>query len=264
MGKKNGNVRMLILMISAALFVVFAVSVVAYLAGRQPGGQGVTLPPADWNSGSDNPSLFDGFVTVTQDNAAQLVLSLERPDSYCQTLTQTAVSGRQTTRMTTELWVSEGVWRIITSTGRQVRNVLTDGKTAYLWYQDDLRRVRSVTLPQDVTPDDLAGILTYEMIGRLPAEEIVQAEYRLLEELDSVPTLFVSCKNEALVETKFWVDLATGLLCKAESVLADDQVSQLIQTDLVVLDRSDQALRSQLLLPDGTDPFTASGEKPQG
>ncbi len=256
MDRKKENLRTLILMVSAALFVVLVVAVFAFFSTSRSSGDGVTLPQDDWQAG-DLPALSDDFITVTPDNAADVVRSLSRPGSYRQTLTQTTYSGSSSSRQTTELWVCDGVWKIAAAAGGQTKHILTDGITAHLWYQDDSRRVRSVTLPQGMIPDDLAGIMTYETIGNLSAEEILRAEYCQPEDLGGVPCLFVASKNEAGLETRFWVDLSTGLLCKAESLQGENTVFRLVQTELVIMDRTDEALQSHLLLPDKSNPFTS-------
>lgn len=256
MDKKKENLRTLILVVSAALFVVLLVSVFAFFANNRSSGDGVTLPPDDWQT-EDLTALSGNFVTVTPDNAADVVSSLTRPGSYRQTLSMTTYSGQSSSRQTTELWVCDGVWKIAVAAGGQTKHILTDGITAHLWYQDDSRRVRSVTLPQDMTPDDLAGIMTYETIGNLAATEILRAEYCQPEDLDGVPCLFVASMNDAGLETRFWVDLSTGLLCKAESLQGENTVFRLVQTELVMMDRTDEALQSHLLLPDKSNPFTS-------
>lgn len=265
MENRNGRFRTLILMITAALFVVLGISVVAFLSSREGSRDAITLPPEGWQPSDEmNASAGEGFVTVTKENAGQVVLDLKRPDCYHQTLSQTTSSDAASGHEITEIWVCGGVQKIVTTSGGQKRHILTDGKTAYLWYQDENWRVDSVTLPEGVTPDDLSGVLTYESIADIPPEEIREAAYQVLTELSDAPCLYVASENGAGVTTRFWVDLSTGLLCRAESLLSDSRVYLLEQTGLSVLAQNDAALQKQMLLPDGTQPlFTASEETPQ-
>ena len=136
--------------------------------------------------------------------------------------------------------------------------------TAYLWYRDETWRVESVALPEGVSPDDLAGILTYESIADIPAGEVRAAEYVLLAEQNAAPCLYVEAQGEKGPANRFWVDLATGLLCLADCAMDGSEIYRLEQTGLSVLESFDEELHRQMLLPNGTDPFaTASAETPQ-
>lgn len=265
MENRNGKIRTLILMLAAALFVVLGILLAVFLSGRQNNRNTITLPPDSWQSSEEaDASTSAGFVTVTKENAGLVVQGLNRPEHYHQTLVQTTFSGDASGRETTEIWVSGGVRKIVTHSAGQRRHILTDGKTAYIWYQDESWRVEKLILPDGVTPDDLSGVMTYESICELPASQIREAEYQVLAALNDAPCLYVASENETAVVVQCWVDLSTGLLCRAQSLLEDSPIYLLEQTGLSILAEEDAALRKQILLPDGTKPgFTASEETPQ-
>ena len=114
-------------------------------------------------------------------------------------------------------------------------------------------------MPEGISVDDLSGILTYESVLDLTPDEITEAEYIQLSDQNNAPCLLVSSKAEDGVVTKLWIDLTTGLLCKAEQKESDQLLYSLHQTDLVLLDATDAALNGQMLLPDGSNPFTIAG-----
>lgn len=256
MENRNGKIRTLILIITAALFVVSAIALLAFLGSRDADWPKIALPPEGWQSGDSSLLPGDGFVTVTTENAGQVVENLKRPDYYHHILAQTTTADSAAGRQTTDIWFFDGVWKIITTTDGQTRHVLTDGKSAYLWYRDESWRVESVVLPEGISPDDLAGILTYESIVDIPAEEIVAAEYVLLTEQSSAPCLYVETQYGEGSANRFWVDLATGLLCRADCFLDGTESYHLEQTGLSILEQTDENLLRQMLLPDGTDPFS--------
>lgn len=264
MENRNGKFRTLVLIITAALLVVLAISLVAFFGNRESDRNGITLPPEGWQSAEEALTPGEGFVTVTTDNAAQIVENLKRPEYYHQTLLQTTTANTSSARQTTDIWAYGDVWKIVTTGGGQTRHILTDGVTAYLWYRDETWRVESVTLPEGVSPDDLAGILTYESIADIPAGEIRAAEYVLLSEQNGAPCLYVEAKGTDGTANRFWVDLATGLLCLADCSMDGSEIYRLEQTGLSLLESTDEELLRQMLLPNGTDPFTtASAKTPQ-
>lgn len=256
MEKKNGNVRTLILMMTAALFVVFIIAMMALVGNRNNDRGSIVLPGGESTGEVSGQGPDSGFVTVTPENASRVVLDLARPACYHQTLVQKTIMEGNTGTQTTEIWVCDGVWKIITSVGGQVRHVLTDGTTAYLWYRDESWNVKSVTLPQNMTPDDLAGILTYETIGDLSEKEIREATYVQLPEQTNAPCLYVATEADG-AERRFWVDLDTGLLCKSVGLLDGAESYHMEQSGLAVLNGTDESLLQQMRLPDGTTPFTA-------
>lgn len=264
MGNRNGRFRTLLLMITAALFVVLTIALVAFFSSRESDRTGIILPPEGWQATEGALTSEEGFITVTTDNAARVVENLKRPEYYHQTLLQTTTANSSSSRQTTDIWACGDVWKIVTSADGQTRHILTDGVTAYLWYRDETWRVESVTLPEGVSPDDLAGILTYESIVTIPAGELRAAEYVLLAEQNGAPCLYVEAKGAEKTSDRFWVDLATGLLCLADCSVDGSVVYRLEQTGLAVLESTDESLLRQMLLPNGTDPFTtASAKTPQ-
>lgn len=265
MKNRNGNIRTLLLMVVAALFVVSAIGVFAFLGSRGGNRHGITLPPNDWQSPEITNGSEEGFVTVTPENAPQIVENLVRPTNYHQSLRLTSLSNGNSGGQMTEIWAREGIWKIITRDGTQVRHILTDGKMAWLWYRDEPWRVETNELPQDISVDDLTGIPTYESIIDIPTSEILEAAYAPLSDAGNAPCLYVLSVNDSGYSTRYWVDLSTGLLTRADCRMEDAEIYRMEQTGLSVLEKDDETLAEQMLLPDGTNPFaTAAAKTPQG
>jgi len=261
MESRKGSARALLLMISASLFVVCAIAVAAYFSTSDTGRTGITLPgAASGRPGEDQViSTGEGFVAVTKENAASIVNTLNRPDFYHQTLYKQTIYDDVTGIFLVHIWARDGIFKLILTESGQTRHILTDGKTVHLWYEDDPLRWQQLQMPEGISVDDLSGILTYESVLDLTPDEITEAEYIQLSDQNNAPCLLVSSKAEDGVVTKLWIDLTTGLLCKAEQKESDQLLYSLHQTDLVLLDATDAALNGQMLLPDGSNPFTIAG-----
>lgn len=259
MESKNPGGRTLFFLISAALVVVALIALIAHLSTRQNHRTGITLPSASAGLQEDAEiSTPSGFVSVTPENAQVIVGTLRRPETYHQTLYKQIISDDATGIFTVHIWSDRGIFKLILSESGQTRHILTDGETVFLWYEDDPKEIQTITLPEGVSVDDLSGIPTYETILNLTPEEIPEADYRPLSDQSDTPCLYVCSGGTNGSSLSLWVDLSSGLLCKAERVQDGKLRYSLHQTDLVVLDASDAALNQQLLLPDGSDPF-ASG-----
>jgi hypothetical protein len=53
----------------------------------------------------------------------------------------------------------------------------------------------------------------------------------------------------------YWIDVSTGLLCRADSLENQSLIYKLRETAVEVLLASDEALTEAFTLPDGTVPF---------
>lgn len=254
MKNRNGGIRTLLLMISAAFFVVLVIGLVAYFSSRSMEGSGIVLPDETTAAGSESDDhSAHGFVTVTTENAARLVESLHRPAVYHQVFRR-YVGAETAAAATVQLWVCNGVTKLVTTEGGQTRHILTDGSRAYLWYADESRRAQSLTLPEGVTIDDLSGVLTYESIVSLSPEEVRAAQYLTVE---NVPCLYVE-SLEGETTYRWWVDMKTGLLRKAEGSAEESLIYSLEQTELQLLSAEDTVIQRQMCLPNGTTPFATA------
>ena len=148
--------------------------------------------------------------------------------------------------------------KLIVSEVGEVRHILTNGTAAYVWYADDPAAVRFSVLPENVTTDDLSGVLTYESIVALPTGSVKEAGYVQLSDFDDAPCLYVEAEDTE--QLRFWVNLSSGLLCRAESLRGGATEYELRQTRLLLLDDEDENLKAQMLLPDGKEPTFTEAE----
>lgn len=262
MQNNKGRIPTLLILVAVALLVVFLISLAVFLDAKKNAGPGITLPEAGAHL-PENGDRTENFslVELTPENVGKVVRNMSRPEAYHQTLIKT-VGGKA--RHTTEIWYCGGVWKIISTENGQTRYILTDGKTAYLWYRGETWRQEKIPLTQGMTADDLSGIPTYESIAQLSPRDIQEAGYQTLSDMEDAPCLYLSFQNASGVLQTWWVDLSTGLLCRGSGVLNDEPAYALQQTGLDILPVNDAALLSQLRLPDGSAPFaTGSAEMRQ-
>ena len=105
MKDRKSSVRTLILTIAAALFVVLLIAFVAFFASREQNRNKITLPSS--SSSAKPPAVQEeanGFVTVTRENAADVVESLLRPLFYHQSLSRQTLSGTDTSTASVQIW----------------------------------------------------------------------------------------------------------------------------------------------------------------
>ena len=259
----SGKFRTAMLMIAASFVVVAAICVFAITGSKHTQREGIVLPPPDWRPGdSQNAQDESSFVSVSPENVADVIRQMQRPAFYHQVLTLTHRFDGTASQQTVHIWTSRQIQRIVTEQDGRSRNILTDGQTAYLWYRDEPGNVKSVSLPENVSADDLAGIATYETVCDLPTEDILSAEYLYSPEVGEFPCLHVAAETDGITD-EFRIDLETGLL-RSSAVIEDQELFlEMEQTELQILDESDEALLSQMLLPNGTDPFATASEKMQ-
>jgi hypothetical protein len=262
MDDRKSSLRTLVLTVSAALFVVLLIATVAYFASKEQNATKIVLPQGSAGAVEDRDTsqAEAGFVAVTKEIATTLVASLYRPRTYHQTLTRKTVYGKNKASATVQIWCRDGLTKLIVSESGEVRHILTNGSAAYVWYADQPSAVRFSPLPEKVTADDLSGVLTYESILALPSGAVKDAGYLQLSDFGDIPCLYVAAEEEADSSLHFWIDLSSGLLCKAEHLRKGEVEYELRQTRLFLLDDDDADLCEQLLLPDGKEPSFSAAE----
>ncbi len=264
MREKKKNTRTLFGVIAASVLVVTAVSLLVLFSGDMHRGGGIVLPSQEQNRTPAEEDLSGaGFVTLTTENAPEVVRTLKRPPCYHQSLRATVPAGENPSQTQIELWVRENVWKIVRRDPVGTRCILTDGRLAYVWYTDDARSMSSIRLPEGVSRDELAGIVTYETIASAEPAHIEEAAYAPTSADSELYCLSVKTENGG-ESAAYQIDLATGLLFSAE--LQRDGVSSysLRQTALELLAEDDSALLEEMRLPVGKAEFSAEGETRQG
>lgn len=256
MANKPGGFRTLALALASAL-VLFALILLAFffLSGSSEHTR-ITLPDALPDSAEPTgEDVEEGtFLQVDADNAAQVVATLARPASYYQTFSILTAWPDESATRTAELWVSGGVSRIDINDGTATRSVLTDGKTAYVWYDGDTDAAE-FALGDALSVDSLTGVPTYERITA-PGASIEQAGFVRLDDLDGQSCIFVQISDGEYVD-RYWVDVSMGLLCRATTSRNQTLVYQLRETSSERLLATDEALTAAFSLPDGTLPFAS-------
>lgn len=134
----------------------------------------------------------------------------------------------------------------------RVRHILTNGSAVWLWYDGDAQP-QMVQQDAGITFEDLVGFPTYEMLTVLPKDTIREAGFVTLDDLDGTSCLYLSVDAGEGYRDRYWVDVQTQLLCKADSTYKDTQVYLFRQTALDRLTAEDAALRDAFRLPDGTE-----------
>lgn len=202
------------------------------------------------------------FLQVTAENIGAILEGLTPPEAYHQIYTIAVGANEAQTTRTVELWVNGGLLRGQVSDGVRTRTVLTDGSRVYMWYDGDAAALEA-DLPEGVTAEDLLGLPDADLLQSLPQEEIVDADYLVLEDQERVSCVYVCRQESAQTVGRYWVDLDTGLLYKADMLELSQQVYALRQESFESLAAGDQAFQDRFVLPDGVQPFATESKTPQ-
>ena len=157
-----------------------------------------------------------------------------------------------------ELWVSDTrVCAVLTGTGGE-KHILTNGQTLYVWYAAD-GNVRELPVSPDMTLDELIGIPTYEQVGAMPPDAVTDGEFITDDRYDSGQQIFVAAEENS-VRRECWISLDYGLLTESILKSGGETIYDALQTGLEILAAGDEAFDDVFVLPDGSTPFTSSGE----
>ena len=259
--KKVGTPTVILLTV---LVVVAGIAVFNYLATRSVKSSHIVLPK-DADQSVAIAGQSEDYIVVTKENLTDVIASLSRPISYHQSVSAVFDDGSVQTNRVIELWVRNQVMLLSESSTDSVRNILTDGSTAYIWFESSPQNVAQTALPDGVTVDDLVGIPTYETLLDLLPPEILDAGYVQLAAPADNPCVYALVDCGDVGTEAAWVDTASGLLCRAEYVKDGAVFGTVTQTGLETFDLSDDSIRAVFYLPDGSEPFpfTVETETPQ-
>lgn len=204
----------------------------------------------------------DDFVQVSTDNVLSVLEHMSRPSSYHQVYTVTVGADETQAAHVVELWVNGPLVRAEISNGIQTKTLLTDGSMAYLWYEGDLQPL-SLTLDESVSMEDLLGLQSYDYLLSIEPEQIQDADFVVLDDPEQIQCIYVCSQDAAYVTSRYWVDLETGLLYKADILELSKQVYALRQDLFELLAEEDEAFSDRFCLPDGEMPFVKETETPQ-
>ncbi len=258
MTNRSSSVKTLIIALASALVLVGLILAAFFILTRSDDGRGITLPTQTQTEIEPDPSDADErlFLQVSTQNVSDVVATLSRPSSYHQTLMLTTVWADGSHDRMVEIWVSDGICRVDLEEGDTVRSCLSDGQTVYLWYQDDMV-VTTFTIDKTVTLDDLMGIPTYESLLSVDAESITDAGYLTLDDMGGRSCVYAQLTDRNGFTDSFWVDVSTGLLCRADSLNGQELIYKLRETEVEVLLASDEVFSTAFTLPNGSMPFAS-------
>lgn len=208
-------------------FICLAVLVLALmLGGNLRRTAHITLPSSD---PPRDPSAEDGgstssaltVIEITPETVQAAIDSLSRPENYGRSVTVeqfwTGGSGTQTFTVAVR-----GPWTRVDRAlpGGDTRTSITNGKETYVWYNEGSEIYHGAA--GGISADTEQSIPTYEDILELPAENLLQADYRALDALRCIYT--ETAADPAGYVTRYWVSVDTGLLVQAERLLGENIV----------------------------------------
>lgn len=248
-----------VLAVSLSLILVVVLLMAMFVLARPDQEQeGIVLPTASSEAAQETETEEAGteaeFVRITTGNVTEALGSLQRPAHYTQSFAVTVGYGETQAHRSVELWVSGGLIHGEVRDDRKVRSVLTDGETAWIWYDTDLQTL-SVTLDGSVTAEDLLGLPGFDYLPALEELAVLEADYLVLDD-PATQCIFVSARNGADETDRWWINLANGLLYRADAQSGSQLVYQVSQTGFAALAEGDERFAGRFVLPDGTDPFS--------
>lgn len=240
------------IVIAATLFVLALLLALVLLSIR--GGQrNVIQLPEDLGAVDGELPLSDveePFLQLDTENVQMALGTLSRSTAYHQVLSVSTLWDQEVATQTVQLWRSGSCLRAQLSVGSDTKHLLTDGTTVWIWYGTD-GAVRSLTLDETVSFDDLLGIPTYETLLALPESQILDAGFVTFDESQSYDCLYIAVQ-EGEQEARYWVDVNAQLLYRADALEGDTPVYQLRQTSCQLLTPENTSLQEMFQLPDGT------------
>ena len=254
MQKRPGGAKTALIVAAAALVVIGVLLAAFLMTVRGSTRDGITLPGP--LPSADPPtaqfSADDLFASVDRKNVQNVLAVLTRPEAYYQALSvSTLWSGGESSK-TVELWRNGELQRAKLTDSSSVQYLLSNGSEVWIWYEGD-ETARQLRPDASVSFDDLLGIPTYEMLLELPEQEIREAGFVTLDDLDGASCLYLSTvSGDDAQEDRYWVDVNTQLLCKADTFSGNSQVYQLRQTEWSALSADDESLQNLFQLPNGT------------
>lgn len=257
MKEKHQTLRAAILVIAVVLAVTALLLVLFFGSAPKKPEQTITLPDAPVAPVIEEPAAEpeeNQFAEITRDNVQSVIKSLVSPSSYHQALTiMTYASGGASRQQQADIYRSGNLLRADLTEESGVKSILSDGETVYLWYEGD-EQALSLALREGTTAEQLVGIPALSTLLQLEPSQIESAEFVTLQEDASLSCIYVIfTENEST--QYFWIDLASGLLCR-QSIQHDGQNLYLMQQNrLDVLMDGDEALADAFCLPDGSKPF---------
>lgn len=256
MKENHQALRTAILVIAVVLAVTALLLALFFGSSSKQPEQSITLPDAPVSQTPEEPveqPEQTQFAEITRDNVQSVIKSLTSPSSYHQTLTILTYANGATRQQQADIWRSGDLIRANVSEESGVKSILSDGKTVYLWYEDDQTPLE-LSMRDDMTPEQLIGIPSTDALLQISPQQIESAEFVTLQEDASLSCIYVIF-TQADCTQYFWIDVTSGLLCR-QSIQQQGQNLYVVQQNrLDILMDGDEVLSDAFCLPDGTEPF---------
>ena len=231
-------------------FIVVMALVIAVMFGnnlRRP--PHVVLPDtSDTGDQTDQEGAGSGslaLVEVTPETVQTAIATLDRPEQYRRTITiEQFWDGGSGTYEVSVLVYDRWTRTDRTMADGRARHTITDGETTYVWYDGDREAFHAPAA--GISADNEQTIPTYEDVLELPTEAIVQADYRVISEVNCIYVETSELSDGGVL--RYWVSVENGLLVAAERIVDGETVYRMggLTVDLSVPSEAD------LTLPDGT------------
>ena len=242
MGKKVTKPVMIVVFLLIVLVILFM------LRGSLRGPARVVLPEETQMGDSGLMSDDIDRIEIRPDTVQSAIETLMRPQQYGRSVyIERYYSGGSAVQQT-DVFVS-GEWTRLDTTlpGGEVRYVISDGETSYIWYGSSKEYFSGAAA---LSADEEQSIPTYEDILALDVQRIALADYRLLESTDCI---YVETAPDGGGYTeRYWVALGSGLLIAAEKVHAGEVVYRMAGLTLDM----ETVREDAFTLPDGTVLYT--------
>lgn len=256
--------------VSAAVMLVVVLLILLFVTQKPAAKQeSIVLPPAQDDTTeqtatpSDSPehNMENQYFEVTNDNVLMALKSLNPPAAYHQTYSVTVGSDDRRAVHTVDFWSNGPYIHAEISDEQDTRSIISDGNTAYLWYQNEETYI-SVSLTDGLSVEDLLGLPAFDSYLMIQQADVVDSGYLVLED-PAVQCIYVCTQNERSDTSRYWVNLENGLLFQSDVLENSNQIYTIKQTAFEALAMEDESFRDRFQLPDGTRPFIAAREMPQ-
>ena len=238
MGKKVTKPVMIVVSLLIVLVILFM------LRGSLRGPARVVLPEEMQPGESGLMSDAIDRIEIRPDTVQSAIETLTRPQQYKRSIYIERYYSGGSAAQQTEVFVSGGWTRLDTPlSGGEVRHVISDGKTSYIWYGSSKEYYSGAAA---LSADEEQSIPTYEDILTLDVRRIALADYRLLETADCI--YVETAPDDGGYTERYWVSLGSGLLVAAEKVCADEVVYRMAGMTL----DAETVRKDAFTLPDGT------------
>ena len=256
--------------VSAAVITVVILLILLFIAQKPAVQQeSIVLPPAQGTQTEETVSPSDitehnpenQYFEVTNENVLMALQSLNRPVAYHQAYSVVVGSDDQRAVRSVDFWINGPFIHAEISDGQNTRSIISDGSTAYLWYQNEDSYI-SVSLTDGLAVEDLMGLPDFDAYLMLQQADVVDSGYLVLED-PAVQCIYVCTQDEISGTSRYWVNLDNGLLFQSDVLENSNQVYTIKQTVFEALAMEDESFHDRFQLPDGTKPFIVVREMPQ-